>query len=84
MMIVCPPALLLGSICVVLATMLVSLPLGLLIISTFSCIAYLGIGGAVHEMGFFGAFLAHEFYMLLGLLQSPRKRAFWSKDQKNL
>jgi hypothetical protein len=84
MMIICPPALLLGSICVVLPTMLMSLPLGLLIISTFSCIAYWGIRGTGHEMGFFGAFLAHEFYLLLGLLQSPRKRAFWSKDQKNL
>lgn len=84
MMIVCPPALLLGSICVVLAIMLMSLSLGLLIVSAFSCIAYLAISGAVDELEFFGAFLAHEFYMLLGLLGSPRRRAVWSKDGKNI
>jgi len=77
MMIISPLLLFTGVMAVLLAALFASVTLALLLMFLFPFLTYLGAKINVHKLNFFSTFVIHNFYLLMGLLFSQERIAFW-------
>jgi hypothetical protein len=77
MMLFCPPALLVGSVCLVIAALYA--PMGWPLVASLLILAASYVGGRLggSRLGLLYSLLLHQYYLLAGLVLSTRKYSTW-------
>ena len=83
MMIISPILFLLGLVTTVLATMLVSMPLGLFLTLIFLSGVYLGAKSNMSKLTLFSSLVVHQYYLLLGLFSSQKRVTVWRPVERS-
>jgi cellulose synthase/poly-beta-1,6-N-acetylglucosamine synthase-like glycosyltransferase len=84
MMTICPPLFFVGSVAVVVATAYVSVYLSLSAILLALLGLFMGNRLKLDKVSLLHSLVVHECYLLLGLLQSGRRRSAWRPVQRSL
>jgi biofilm PGA synthesis N-glycosyltransferase PgaC len=83
MMIVSPLLLFTGFAAIILATVFISMPLGLLLVFLLSLCTYLGAKINVYRLNLLSSFVMHHFYLLMGLFSSQKKVTVWRPAERS-
>jgi biofilm PGA synthesis N-glycosyltransferase PgaC len=82
MLIVCPVLAFIAFWAIILLIFLLSTILGFLSLSIFFLAIFSGTRTHNSILHFFSSFVFHQFYLLLGLILSPKKMSVWSLRKK--
>jgi cellulose synthase/poly-beta-1,6-N-acetylglucosamine synthase-like glycosyltransferase len=84
MMTICPPLFFLGCVAFVVATAYVSVYLSLSVIWLALLGSFIGNKVKLDKVSLLHSLVVHECYLLIGLLQSGRRRSVWRPVQRSL
>jgi len=82
MLIICPVLGFIAFSAIILSIFLLSTILGLLFLTIFFLVIFSGTRTNNSILRLFSSFVFHQFYMLLGLILSPKKMSVWSLRKK--
>jgi hypothetical protein len=83
MMVLCPIAFFIGFAAMVLGTIYLSMALSLFAIFMFSFCTFLGMKLRIRKLNVFSSFVAHQFYLMMGLFLSQKKVAVWRPAERS-
>lgn len=83
MMVICPVALVIGFAAMVVGTIYLSIALPPLLILLFSFCTFLGMKSVLRELNVFSSFVAHQFYLIMGLFLSQKSAAAWRPPERS-
>ncbi len=78
MIIICPVLAFIGFLAALVLMFHLSTVLGLLLVSTACFFLFLGTRTSSAILSFFSSFAFHQFYLVLGLILSPKKMSVWN------
>jgi cellulose synthase/poly-beta-1,6-N-acetylglucosamine synthase-like glycosyltransferase len=83
MMVLCPIAFVIGFATMILGTIYLSIALPLFLIFIFLFCAFLGMKLKLPGLNFFSSFVAHQYYLIMGLFLSQKKLAAWRPPERS-
>ena len=83
MMVLCPIALTVGFAAMVLGAVYVSAAFPFFLLFVFLSCTFLGMKYDWRKLNVFSSFVAHQFYLLVGLLLSQRGAAAWKPPERS-